>query len=175
PKSRHGSAFRRRCNACSRAVWRRTRSDGSTRSAIGDCCWKTRPKRHLCRRPGHRGRLLPCSPSWQPSRCGSCGGPAPVTSQAARVDLDLDAPVAPANIGPDAILSPDGTRLVVVAQGSSGKSRLLTRRLDESQPAELRGSEGAYAPFFSPDGQWVAFFAGGKLRKLPLDGGEPVI
>ena len=91
------------------------------------------------------------------------------------MDLDLDAPVAPANIGPDAILSPDGTRLVVVAQGSSGKSRLLTRRLDESQPAELRGSEGAYAPFFSPDGQWVAFFAGGKLRKLPLDGGEPVI
>jgi Tol biopolymer transport system component len=102
--------------------------------------------------------------------------PAPTTSQAAmRLDLDLDAPIALANIGPDAILSPDGTRLVVVAQGSKGKSRLLTRRLDESQLAELRGSEGAYAPFFSPDGQWVAFFAGGKLRKLPIDGGEPVI
>jgi serine/threonine-protein kinase len=102
--------------------------------------------------------------------------PVPTASQAAMpVDLDLGAPVSPANLGPDAILSPDGTRLVVVAQGSTGKSRLLTRRLDESQPVELRGSEGAYAPFFRPDGQWVAFFAAGKLKKLPMDGGEPVI
>jgi serine/threonine-protein kinase len=102
--------------------------------------------------------------------------PAPRTSQAAmRLDLDLGAPVSSSNIGPDAILSPDGTRLVVVAQGSTGKSRLLTRRLDESQPVELRGSEGAYGPFFSPDGQSVGFFAAGKLKKLAVDGGEPVI
>src|SRR5712692_7132468 len=84
------------------------------------------------------------------------------------------AAVAPTNIGPDAILSPDGTRLVFIAQASNGRARLLTRRLDQSQPVELRGSEGASAPFFSPDGRWVGFFAGGKLKKTQVDGGEPV-
>jgi Tol biopolymer transport system component len=103
--------------------------------------------------------------------------PAPNPAQAAmRLDVDLGAAVAPTNLGPDAILSPDGTRLVFVAQGSNGKSRLLTRRLDQSEPVELRGSEGAFAPFFSPDGQGVAFFAGGKLKKTRVDtGGEPVV
>src|SRR5262249_1990089 len=29
-------------------------------------------------------------------------------------------------------------------------------------------------PFFSPDGQWIAFFAGGKLKKVAVTGGVPV-
>jgi Protein kinase domain/WD40-like Beta Propeller Repeat len=94
---------------------------------------------------------------------------------AIRLDLDLGAPVAPGNLGPDAILSPDGTRLVLVVRGPNGKSRLQTRRVDEPLAVELRGTEGAYAPFFSPDAQWVAFFAAGKLKKAPLANGDPVI
>ena len=94
---------------------------------------------------------------------------------AMRIDLDVGVAVATTNLGPDAILSPDGTRLVVVAQGVNGKSRLLTRRVDQPLLVELSGSEGAYAPFFKPDGQWVAFFAGGRLKKTRVDGGEPVI
>jgi serine/threonine-protein kinase len=35
----------------------------------------------------------------------------------------------------------------------------------------LLGTEGAYAPFFKPDGLWVAFFAGGKLKKISVEGG----
>jgi serine/threonine-protein kinase len=38
----------------------------------------------------------------------------------------------------------------------------------------LAKTNGAYAPFFSPDGQWVGFFAGGKLKKIRIDGAEPV-
>src|SRR5262249_54450557 len=38
----------------------------------------------------------------------------------------------------------------------------------------LPGTESAYLPFFSPDGQWVGFFAEGKLKKTRLDGGEPI-
>ena len=91
------------------------------------------------------------------------------------MDLDVGAAMALNNVGPDAILSPDGGRLVFVVQGSNGKSHLVTRHVDQSQSVELRGSEGAHAPFFSPDGQWVAFFAGGKLKKTRLDGGDPVI
>jgi Tol biopolymer transport system component len=94
---------------------------------------------------------------------------------AIRLDLELGAAVAPDNVGADAIVSPDGTRLVFVAQGPNGRSRLLTRRLDLAQAVELRGSEGAYSPFFSPDGRWVGYFAGGKLKKTPVEGGEPVV
>ncbi len=38
----------------------------------------------------------------------------------------------------------------------------------------IAGTEGASSPFFSPDGQWLGFFAGGKLKKLPLRGGAAV-
>jgi serine/threonine-protein kinase len=48
------------------------------------------------------------------------------------------------------------------------------RRLEQSEVTPLAGTEGAYAPFFSPDGQWVGFFAGGKLKKTSLEGGQPV-
>lgn len=38
----------------------------------------------------------------------------------------------------------------------------------------IRGTEGAGYPFFSPDGEWVGFFADGKLKKVALAGGLPV-
>jgi len=91
-----------------------------------------------------------------------------------RVDLDLGADVPYSNVGPTAVLSPDGVRLVFVSQESDGRSRLMTRRLDQSQSAEVPGTQGAYAPFFSPDGQWVGFFAGGQIKKVRLDGGDPI-
>ena len=101
--------------------------------------------------------------------------PNPVTTEAGmRLDLDLSVPMAPSN-GANVIISPDGARLVLVALDSSGKSRLLTRKLDQPVPVELKDTQGAYAPFFSPDGQTVAFFAGGKLKKIAVDGGDPVV
>ncbi len=86
------------------------------------------------------------------------------------LDVDLGADVSLGSFaGPNVIISPDGTRLVYVSH-----SRLFTRRLDQQQAAELPGTEGGYAPFFSPDGQWVAFFGGGKLRKISVAGGATV-
>jgi len=65
-----------------------------------------------------------------------------------RLDVDLGPDVSLSSFaGTDAILSPDGTRLVYVSQG-----RLFTRRLDQSSAAELAGTQGAYAPFFSRTG-----------------------
>jgi Tol biopolymer transport system component len=84
-----------------------------------------------------------------------------------RLDVDLGTEVSLGSpYGANAILSPDGTRLVYVSQG-----RLFTRRLDQPNATELAGTQGAYAPFFSPDGQWVAFFKGGQLQKISVDGG----
>ncbi len=71
--------------------------------------------------------------------------------------------------GADAIISPDGTRMVYVS-----KRGLFTRRLDQSNATELAGTQGAFAPFFSPDGQWVAFFAAGRLKKISVEGGAAI-
>src|SRR5439155_915680 len=85
-----------------------------------------------------------------------------------RLDLDLGDTVAPdSDRGANAILSPDGTRLVYVS-----KSKLFIRRLDQAKATELPGTDNAQAPFFSPDGRWLAFFAGSKLRKIPTGGGQ---
>ena len=88
-----------------------------------------------------------------------------------RLDVDLGSDVSLGSPrGADTILSPDGTRMVYVSQG-----KLFTRKLDQPKATELAGTEGAFAPFFSPDGQWVAFFAGTKLKKLSVEGGAPVV
>jgi Serine/threonine protein kinase len=92
-----------------------------------------------------------------------------------RLDIDLGSDISlGSSTGPAVILSPDGTRLVFISQAPDGTRRLFTRRLDQPKAALVSGTEGAYAPFFSPDGQWVGFFALGKLKKTRLDGGEPV-
>ncbi len=108
--------------------------------------------------------------SWAPWRATNPPPPLPVV-----LDFDLGSDVSlSAGIGPSAVLSPDGTRLVFVSEPPGGARRLFTRRLDQPKATPLSGTEGAYAPFFSPDGEWVGFFAGGKLKKTRTDGGEPV-
>ena len=96
---------------------------------------------------------------------------APPLLRLARLDVDLgrDLPVGTEH-GTAAILSPDGARLVYVSQ-----SKLFTRTLDQAAATELSGTEGAYDPFFSPDGQWVAFFTPGKLKKVSVHGGAPIV
>jgi serine/threonine-protein kinase len=63
---------------------------------------------------------------------------------------------------------------VFVSQAADRTTRLYTRRLDQPKAAPMAGTEGANTPFFSPDGQWVAFFARGKLRKTHIERGETV-
>jgi eukaryotic-like serine/threonine-protein kinase len=77
--------------------------------------------------------------------------------------------------GPAAILSPDGTRLAFVAAGSDQKRRIYVRSLDQLQATALSGTENARNPFFSPDGQWLGFFADGKLKKISTQGGAAVM
>ena len=79
----------------------------------------------------------------------------------------------PTNFGASAILSPDGTMLAFVAQ-QAGQSRLFIRKLDELRATPLAGTEGAASPFFSPDGQWMGFFAAGKVKKVSVTGGASV-
>ncbi|MGA7791752.1 MAG: protein kinase [Candidatus Acidiferrales bacterium] len=73
--------------------------------------------------------------------------------------------------GTSVILSPDGTRLALVATGADQKQRIYVRALDQLQATALSGTENARDPFFSPDGQWIGFFADGKLKKISVQGG----
>src|SRR5262249_5271965 len=47
--------------------------------------------------------------------------------------------------------------------------------LNQPEVSELPETEGSRGPFFSPDGQWVAFWAGGKLKKAPIAAGSPIV
>jgi Tol biopolymer transport system component len=71
-------------------------------------------------------------------------------------------------------VSPDGHRIVFLAASSDGKSMLWVRSLDTLSAQALAGTEGALRPFWSPDSRFVAFFAGGKLKKVDVSGGPPI-
>ena len=93
-----------------------------------------------------------------------------------RLSVELGAGVSMANSsGAAAILSPDGAVVVFVGQpDTSGSPQLYVQRLDQLQATPLSGTEDATSPFFSPDGQWIGFFAGGKLKKVSITGGATV-
>jgi serine/threonine-protein kinase len=69
-------------------------------------------------------------------------------------------------------VSPDGSRLVYVAN-----QQLYLRRMGELEATPIRGTEGLdpTSPFFSPDGEWVGFWAGEQLKKIPVAGGGTVL
>jgi serine/threonine protein kinase/Tol biopolymer transport system component len=73
------------------------------------------------------------------------------------------------------VISPDGNRLVFGARDDKGKTSLYLRALNSVTPALLPGTEDASYPFWSPDSQEIAFFAGGKLKKIAAGGGPPQV
>ena len=62
-------------------------------------------------------------------------------------------------------ISPDGT-LSSTREDHKGATACSSGASINSATSPIAGTEGANAPFFSPDGQWVAFFSGGKLLKV---------
>jgi eukaryotic-like serine/threonine-protein kinase len=76
---------------------------------------------------------------------------------------------------PAVAISPDGTRLAYIAAQANGVPQLYVRAMDSPEAKPIPSTEGAANPFFSPDSQWVGFFAGGKLKKVSVSGGAAVI
>lgn len=70
-------------------------------------------------------------------------------------------------------ISPDGTTVVFMVR-HGGTSQLYLRHVDRLEATPLKGTDDALYPFFSPDGQWVAFFAAGKLKKVSVLSGTLV-
>ena len=88
-------------------------------------------------------------------------------------------PFALAKFGPIGVgrtafaLSPDGSLLVYAAE-RNGKSQLFLRALDQFDAKPIPGTEGGYSPFFSPDARSLAFFSDNNLKRVSMQGGEPV-
>ncbi len=70
-------------------------------------------------------------------------------------------------------ISPDGSQIAYVG-ARNGTQQIYLRPLGSLDATPLPGTEGATTPFFSPDGQWLGFFADGKLKKIPASGGSSV-
>jgi DNA-binding winged helix-turn-helix (wHTH) protein/Tol biopolymer transport system component len=69
-------------------------------------------------------------------------------------------------------VSPDGRKLAFIAE-SAGTWLLWVRSLDAAVARPLPGTEDAGQPFWSPDSDWIGFFAQGKLKKVAAAGGSP--
>ncbi|MCZ6856847.1 MAG: protein kinase, partial [Gemmatimonadetes bacterium] len=109
---------------------------------------------------------------WRSLGASAGEGPEPVVSRFS-IDLPPEEAFEPSdNPAPVMAISPDGRRMVYVAV-NDGERQLYLRNLDTLQVAPIPGTQDAISPIFSPNGQWVAFFAEGKLKKVPLGGGAP--
>ena len=73
-------------------------------------------------------------------------------------------------------VSPDGRHIAFAGRGPDGIARLWIRSMDSLKARPLPGSELAEVtppPFWSPDSRFIAFDAGGRLKKLDVSGGLP--
>jgi len=68
-------------------------------------------------------------------------------------------------------VSPDGRHLAYAATGPDGERTLWVRPLDAERSTPVTGTEGSFAPFWSPDSKQIGFFANRKLKKVTIDGG----
>ena len=96
-------------------------------------------------------------------------------SQVLRLVMPLpsgDAPVT--GFQPMPALTPDG-RTVVYRARRAGTTQLFRRDLNALDATPIPGTDDATSPFFSPDGQWLAFDADGVLKRVAMAGGTPVV
>jgi len=96
--------------------------------------------------------------------------PAPRPVSRERLDL-WNGAALPGMVAFNLAISPDGNTIVY---SDSAGGPLMAKDRDQLDATPLTGTQGALAPTFSPDGQWIAFDADGKLKKVPRLGGSPI-
>ena len=166
------------------------RADGSSSrlpvSPTADATCRTGRHGHHKRRPyrsrfGHRSlailapwsitvacTILAFTALWQTVR-----RPAPEPPPVVRFRVQPTAGTVFDRRAPALALSRDGRTLAWSAcSSSSGTCELYVRPIDRLEATRLRATEGALAPFFSPDGPWIGFFADGRLKKIATSGGS---
>jgi len=93
-----------------------------------------------------------------------------------RFEVQIADSVLDWSLGSSVVLSPD-SRLLAYVEGGGNESTLFLRPLDQfggHQVAGGNGTEAAYHPFFSPDGQWLGYVTPLALKKVSITGGSPI-
>ena len=72
------------------------------------------------------------------------------------------------------VAAPDGSYIIYLGPGDDGAQLWLKRR-DSDTPTPIAGTTGAQTFAVSPDGGWIAFIVNGRLTKIPVGGGTPVL
>ena len=72
-------------------------------------------------------------------------------------------------------ISQDGSVLVYSGRRADARNQIYRRRIDGVVTEPIAGTEDAAMPFLSPNGEWLGFSANGKLKKVPVGGGEPTV
>jgi Tol biopolymer transport system component len=101
----------------------------------------------------------------------------PAAARSLRLDIAVPAGVRLAEVDagqPAFALAPDGGSVAFVGE-AGGRRRIYVRALADLEARPVAGTEGGAHPFFSPDGEWIGFVSEGKLRKVNLRGGEPLV
>ena len=101
-------------------------------------------------------------------------GQHPIERQTSRFSIALRGDVTIDPLRGSVALSRGGSRLAYVAT-ASGRSQLFLRSVDRDEAAAIPGTEDASDPFFSPDAEWIGFFAHGSLQKVRVDSASPVV
>ena len=88
------------------------------------------------------------------------------------VAFDADAGLRQSTAAPPQSCLQMGTSWRSSPSGGMAHPHYMYSRLDQLDATVLPGTEGAHCPFFSPDGEWLGFFADAKLKKVSV-GGQP--
>ncbi len=92
-----------------------------------------------------------------------------------RVSLELGSEAALNPSWQSIALSRDGRTIAYQSKAMNGESRLSLRRLDRQNSVALPATTGVTFSFFSPDGEWIGFFANGLLKKISAEGGPAIV
>jgi serine/threonine-protein kinase len=80
---------------------------------------------------------------------------------------------------PDASVTTPATTIALSADGQqiaySSQGKLWIRDFSTLEPRVVTGAEGAFLPFWSPDGTRLGFFLGREIRKVAVAGGETIV
>ena len=75
-------------------------------------------------------------------------------------------------LSPVPAISPDGNTIAYPGYTTAGQAMVFLRAPNELNPRALPGTEGGVQATFSPDGQWLAFFSVGGLKKIHIPTGS---
>ncbi len=133
-----------------------------------------RPRRLTIERAGWTAAILASifiTLAWARSREARPGDPAPMAAAIRFNVVPAEGAALYSGAGVPFALSPDGRQIVYAADNASGTRQLWLRSFVSEDEHSLPGTEGANTPFWSPDSQWIGFFAANSLKRVRVSSG----